>query len=198
MTVANTDTRELSMIGARRGRRFAGVAVFAALLLALATPAVADEPAGLLAGNVRGAEAAPIPSAHVYAYSLADFGLRKVLTDLAGRFQFAGLPAGLYHIVAFKPGFLPAVVALTRQTADRDQTLDLHLLPEDPAEPRNAEDYWEARSRIPPDVLREIETQSSLEAVWADLDSVGGFSRFETGVQARAGVTAPWARATRR
>ena len=175
------------MIGARRGRVLAGVAVFA-LLFALASPATAAEPSGLLAGNVRGAEAAPIPAVHVYAYSLADFELRKVLTDLAGRFQFAGLPAGLYHIVAFKPGFLPAVVALTRQTADRDQTLDLHLLPEDPTEPRNGEDYWLARSRIPPDVLREIETQSSLEAAWADLDSVGGFNRFETKMLAETGV----------
>ncbi len=187
MMVAKTEAGEHSTTGAWRGRRLAAGAVLAGLLLAAG--AVAEEPApGRLAGMVRGLEAAPIASAHVYAYSVADFKLHKVLTDLAGRFQFIGLPAGLYHIIAYKPGFVPAVVDLIRPAAEPHQTLEVHLLPAEPSDPRAGEDYWEARGRIPPDVLREIETQRSLEGNWADLDLVDSFDRFRTGVEASAGV----------
>lgn len=135
---------------------------------------VADGHPGHLSGNVRGGEA-PIASAHVYAYDLVNRELRQVLTDLAGRFQFLALPAGLYHIVAFKAGFVPAVVALTRPEADRPQVVDLHLTAEKQGEGRGGEDYWEVRSRIPPDVLRQIEMLELLgEAVPG-----GGGTRFD-------------------
>jgi hypothetical protein len=144
--------------------------------------------AGLLSGIVRSEEASPIDSAHVYTYSLADFKLRKSLTDVAGQFRFVSLPAGLYHIVAYKSGFLPAIVALTRPAADRTQVLDLHLVREDVGDTRAAEDYWGLRSRIPPDVLREIETLRVLEAALPGSRLELPAARFSTGVEASAGV----------
>lgn len=158
------------------------------LLLALAPAALAQGEAGLLSGVVRSAEAAPVVSVHVYAYSLGNFELRQVLTDVAGRFRFPALPAGLYHIVAYKSGFEPAVVALTRPGAERTQVLDLHLVPEEGGDTRGGEDYWEARSRIPPDVLREILTLQVLERSIAGNRLELPPSRFETGVEASAGV----------
>ena len=97
----------------------------------------------------------PLQAAGVYAYRLADLSLRKVVTDQAGRFSFASLPAGLYKIIAHKPGFVPAVVMLTRATASAYQQLELELTAEDPGELGEA-DFWQIRERIPRDVLREI------------------------------------------
>lgn len=97
----------------------------------------------------------PLQAAGVYAYRLADLSLRKVVTDQAGRFSFSSLPAGLYKIIAHKPGFVPAVVMLTRATANAYQQLELELTAEDPGELGEA-DFWQIRERIPRDVLREI------------------------------------------
>ncbi len=100
--------------------------------------------------------AAPLGAASVYAYQLADLSLQKVVTDAAGEFSFAGLPVGLYKIIAFKPGFVPTVVMLSRLAADARQFLDLELSPSaDRADAVGG--FWELREKIPSDVLRDIE-----------------------------------------
>ena len=104
-------------------------------------------------------EDAPLPAAGVYAYQLADLSVRKVLTDAKGNFLFQDLPAGLYKIIAHKPGFIPVVVMLTRTAAQNYQTVELQLTerPLGPANAKDGEDFWSVRSRIPGDVLRDIE-----------------------------------------
>jgi hypothetical protein len=79
-----------------------------------------------LAGRVLGSSA-PLPAAGVYAYQLADLTLYKVMSDPQGNFLFRDLPAGLYKIIAHKPGFLPAVILVTRTTAKAYQFLELQL-----------------------------------------------------------------------
>jgi hypothetical protein len=106
-------------------------------------------------GKVSGA-VAPIESASVYAYRLADLSLRRVLTDQQGRFTFGELPAGLYKVIAHKPGFVPAVVLLTRATAHAFQELEFELALEDGRKAGSAEDFWSVRQKIPADVLREM------------------------------------------
>ena len=106
-------------------------------------------------GRVLG-EIEPLSAARVYAYQLADFNLREVRTNEQGRFRFSDLPAGLYKIIAHKPGFVPAVVMLTRARSDTRQFLELQLAVEPPGEVRAGEDFWSIRDRIPADVLREI------------------------------------------
>jgi hypothetical protein len=98
----------------------------------------------------------PLQAAGVYAYRLADLSLRKVLTDQSGQFTFSTLPAGLYKIIAHKPGFVPAVVMLTRATASAYQQLELELSAEDLDALGTEVDFWQIRERIPRDVLREI------------------------------------------
>lgn len=115
-------------------------------------------------GQVLG-EAAPLPAAGVYAYQLADLSVRKVLTDAKGNFLFQDLPAGLYKIIAHKPGFIPVVVMLTRTAAQNYQFVELQLTerPLGPANAKDGEDFWSVRSRIPGDVLRDIEDGDRVE-----------------------------------
>jgi hypothetical protein len=131
----------------------------AALLLLTVTGAAAEgtRRAGV-AGKVAG-ESSPLRAAGVYAYQLADLTWRKVLTDANGAFLFQDLPAGLYKIIAHKPGFVPVVVLVTRSTAQTYQFLDLQLAEQETGDksPRPGEDFWSLRSQVPSDVLRDIE-----------------------------------------
>ncbi len=153
-----------------------------------ASPVVASQTSTGVGGTVRGLSATPIASAHVYAYSLADFNLQKAVTDKAGRFLFETLPAGLYRIVAYKSGFVPAVVALTRPAGDRNQVLDLNLAPDDRSAPGNGDDYWELRSSVPPDVLREIETAEVLQAATPAAELALPLGGYSSSLQAGTGV----------
>lgn len=132
----------------------------AALLFLVATSAAADGGARRagVAGRVAG-ESSPLRAAGVYAYQLADLTWRKVLTDANGAFLFQDLPAGLYKIIAHKPGFVPVVVLVTRSTAQTYQYLDLQLAEQEPGKDkaRAGEDFWSLRSQVPSDVLRDIE-----------------------------------------
>jgi len=126
------------------------------LLMGVTVPATAAQSdSGMLSGRVT-ADSAPLPSTLVYAYQLADLSLRKVVTDPAGRFLFDSLPAGLYKIIAFKPGFVPTVVRLARASAGLNQFLEVQLQAETAAAADSASDFWTAREQIPPDVLRQL------------------------------------------
>lgn len=110
-------------------------------------------------GRVVG-ESSPLRAAGVYAYQLADSSLHKAVTDQQGQFLFHSLPAGLYKIIAHKPGFTPVVVLLTRNTAQAYQFVELQLAEQEAAgrrQPGDDDDFWAIRARIPSDVLREIE-----------------------------------------
>jgi hypothetical protein len=171
-------------------------------LLVLATVAGSSEaiaqqpPAGAavgivepgLSGVVRASQATPIQGAHVFIYSLADATLQKILTDGVGRFQLRDLPAGLYQVIAYKSGFVPAMVALTRPAANRQQILELDLLPAE-REVAAGQDYWQIRGSLPGDVLRAIETLEVLQASVAGLDlDLPADARFRAGVEASAGL----------
>ena len=103
------------------------------------------------------AESAPLARASVYAYELAELDVKKVLSDGEGSFLFEQLPAGIYKLIAFKAGFEPAVVMLSRAGAEVQQFVELRLQHES-TESRDSEDYWSLRAQIPADVLRDIET----------------------------------------
>jgi hypothetical protein len=116
--------------------------------------AVSDRAPGV-AGQVRSA-ARPLDAAWVYLYDLADFHLDKAETDSAGHFLFDRLPEGLYKVIAYKRGFLPAVIQLTRSAAESYQFLDLELAEADTGGESTGESFWVVRSKIPADVLRQI------------------------------------------
>ncbi|HVG06925.1 MAG TPA: carboxypeptidase-like regulatory domain-containing protein [Thermoanaerobaculia bacterium] len=134
--------------------------ILALALLGGVSSARANEPNARpqgVGGRVLG-EANPLGAAGVYAYQLADLSLRKVQTDAQGNFLFQNLPAGLYKVIAHKPGFTPVVVMLTRTAANAYQFLDLQLAPQPrTAKGKGGDDFWAIRDRVPADVLHRIE-----------------------------------------
>ncbi|HEX5757775.1 MAG TPA: carboxypeptidase-like regulatory domain-containing protein [Thermoanaerobaculia bacterium] len=152
--------------------------VLALLLVGTAGAALA-EPArpAAVAGRVLG-KSSPLGAAGVYAYQLADLTLRKVSTDPQGNFLFRDLPAGLYKVIAHKAGFLPAVVLLTRTTAQTYQFVELQLAETGPGQAFASEDFWALRARIPADVLHEIDGQDLAHLTFA-AGSDGATARLE-------------------
>jgi len=130
-----------------------------AVLLAATAGLGAQEPdddSGRLAGHVT-TDASSLSQVNVFAYDLAELEMRKATTDVSGRFDFASLPAGLYKLIAFKAGFEPAIVMLSRAAADVTQFVELALEKQTVGDLRQGEGYWSLRDQIPPDVLREIQ-----------------------------------------
>lgn len=139
-------------------------------------------------GRVLG-EAAPLAAAQIYAYQLADLSLRKVKTDAQGNFLFQDLPAGLYKVIAYKTGFMPAVIMLTRTTAQAYQFLDVQLAQRQAGKGQAEDDFWSIRARVPADVLRDIEKdESPFELVSFDAPvAVSLSTNFQTEMQALTG-----------
>ena len=104
-------------------------------------------------------ERSPLAAAVVYVYQLADLSYRKARTDAQGNFLFKDLPAGLYKVIAHKTGFVPAVGMLTRATAQNYQLVELQLIERSRDTDGAGDDFWSVRSRIPGDVLREIDRE---------------------------------------
>ncbi|MEM7481576.1 MAG: carboxypeptidase-like regulatory domain-containing protein [Acidobacteriota bacterium] len=148
-----------------------------------------------IGGRVLGTKA-PLAAATVYAYQLTDSSFHKVSTDADGRFLFESVPAGLYKIIAHKPGFLPGVLKVKRITAEMDQFLELRLaeMKSDFSEP--ASGFWAARAGVPSDILREIEIATiAAETRRAAREGAAAFQvasalppRFETRMAVRSGV----------
>ncbi len=174
--------------------------LFGALAVAPATATASAVGAGALIGNpdAKGPSAAavvgkvvadrdPLVQATVYAYELADLSLKKAFTDRSGEFVFRSLPAGLYKIIAHKPGFVPAVTLLTRTTAGAYQYIDFALTP-DLEGVANGNDYWSIREKIPGDILREIQIAESLAE--DTFDRYAAVESFEAEMQALAGAGA--------
>jgi hypothetical protein len=145
---------------------------------------------GALSGHVK-SFSEPLPYSKVYAYHLADTSLRKVITDREGNFLIDHLPAGLYKVIAFQDGFLPAIALLSRTSGRLQQYLDLELV-EDAGQPIDDETgFWAVREKIPADVLRDLQHAQGEEPVMAaSLDLPPGLSprQIETRMQAVAGL----------
>ncbi len=176
----------------------AGLIALAAAPLAAESPSTAPASGASLPGSalattgyVRGqvrVESAPLPGSQVYAYQLADLSLRKVAADQDGRFSFESLPAGLYKIVAFKPGFIPGVALLTRASSDAAQFLEMELRGRDNAADSST-DFWSVRKQIPTDVLRDIDLASAVyegDPVLPRVDRLSAQMRTVTGVDSLA------------
>lgn len=145
--------------------------------------------AGAVAGRVLG-QRLPLGSAVVYAYRMADLTLQKVSTDGQGNFRFDQLPSGLYKIIAHKAGFLPQVLLLTRSTASAYQFLELQLARRDAAANATGDDFWSVRSKIPSDVLRDLE-HGPLDQLAQSLEPLSvpsAFASFRTEMEAVSGV----------
>ncbi|HEX2224214.1 MAG TPA: carboxypeptidase-like regulatory domain-containing protein, partial [Thermoanaerobaculia bacterium] len=150
-------------------------------------------------GRVLG-ETSPLSAAGVWAWQLSDLKHFKVETDAQGNFRFDQLPAGVYQILAHKAGFDPVLVKLHRATADAYQFVELQLVQ---ARARKAgpksgpagDDFWSVRSRVPSDILRDMEGWAPADDVLASLAPLPGspegglpLAGFQTQVEAMAGI----------
>jgi len=145
---------------------------------------------GTLAGQVKGTSL-PLSFSKVYVYHLSDQSLTKVVTDAEGNFRFDSLPAGLYKVIAFKDGFIPAIALITRTKREAEQYLNLELASETAAAGGREDGFWAVREKIPSDVLRdlEIEERTLQAAARSDIQTrVIAPYMLEARMQAIAGV----------
>ncbi len=122
---------------------------------ALASP---PPPAPPISGIVRHLER-PIAGALVVFYNLGDTSLTRSRTASDGTFVLASAPVGVYDLIAYKRGFVPALVRFWHQgQAEGVSAVRIQLAARGPtpAGPAAAENLWELRGRLPADVLREI------------------------------------------
>ena len=83
-----------------------------------AANAALEGPEGL-AGMVL-SNRSPLSAARVYAYQVSDLSLSRATTGGDGTFLFNALPAGVYKIIAYKSGFVPAIALVTRAAQQGD------------------------------------------------------------------------------
>jgi hypothetical protein len=117
-----------------------------------------------ISGVVRSVET-PVSGALVIFYNLADASLTRARTAADGTFVLASAPIGVYDLIAYKRGFVPALVRLWHQaSAPSLSSVSIELAAAGKAvRGKTAPDIWELRDRLPSDVLREINMADSEE-----------------------------------
>ena len=170
------------------------ILTFALLMACFCGLALAEDAArpasGSLVGQVTGS-AAPLSYSKVYVYHLSEQNLSKVVTDPDGNFRFDKLPAGLYKVIAFKDGFVPAIALLTRSTRQANQYLNLDLAEESREPGKDTVGFWNVREKIPSDVLRDVEMEEVTRRAMARsgiTSTIVDPLQLKTSMQAIAGV----------
>jgi len=105
----------------------------------------------------------PIGGALVILYNLGDTSLTRSRTAPDGTFVLASAPVGVYDLVAYKSGFLPALVRLWHQPASAGVSavrIQLAVRSGSARGRKEAASVWELRDKLPADVLREIELEA--------------------------------------
>jgi hypothetical protein len=109
----------------------------------------------------------PIAGALVIFYNLGDTTLTRSRTSPDGTFVVASAPVGVYDLIAYKRGFVPALVRFWHQALPEGvSAVHIRLAPKNPismSTPRDSS-LWELRDRLPADVLREISLEEAAEA----------------------------------
>jgi hypothetical protein len=110
----------------------------------------------------------PIAGALVILYNLGDTSLARSRTAPDGTFVMASAAVGVYDLVAYKKGFLPALVRVWHQPIAEGVSsvrIQLAAKAERPADlnRKASSSVWELRDKLPADVLREIALEAGAE-----------------------------------
>ncbi len=156
-----------------RRRRAAAFAWFLPVCISggwsLAAPAPSPVLASPLAPPISGIVSHlenPIGGALVILYNLGDTSLTRSRTAPDGTFVLASAPVGVYDLVAYKSGFLPALVRLWHQPASAGVSavrIQLAVRSGSARGRKEAASVWELRDKLPADVLREIELEAGAQ-----------------------------------
>ena len=133
----------------------------------VASPVLASPLAPPISGIVSHLES-PIAGALVVFYNLGDTSLARSRTATDGTFVMASAPVGVYDLVAYKKGFLPALVRVWHQPVpDGVSSVRIHLASKSESaagrDPRASSSVWDLRDKLPSDVLREIALEAGAE-----------------------------------
>ncbi len=145
-------------------RRFSAFAIATIVALsAVAAHAQTQLPAMLkVLGSVT-IPAGPAENALVIALNLEDFAAVQTYTGTDGSFSLPKLRNGIYRVIALKQGFIPATATVVPTRSHHKVTL--RMADEKSARARSrAQEIWEIRGSLPPDVLREVDRVLAGEA----------------------------------
>ena len=144
--------------------------LFGAGAIATAAPPAAPP----ISGIVRHLEQ-PIAGAVVIFYNLGDTTLTRSRSAPDGTFVLATAPVGVYDLIAYKKGFLPALVRFWHQAVpERVSSVEIRLAAagRGPGAVSTPSTLWDLRDRVPADILREIALEEVAEAPAASLDRI--------------------------
>ena len=133
----------------------------------VSSPVLASPAAPPISGIVSHLES-PIAGALVILYNLGDTSLARSRTAPDGTFVMASAAVGVYDLVAYKKGFLPALVRVWHQPIAEGVSsvrIQLAAKAEPPADLNHKafSSVWELRDKLPSDVLREIALEAGAE-----------------------------------
>ncbi len=126
-----------------------------AVLASPASPEVSLPSAVQILGSVTNA-ARPISQALVIALDLNTFEAIQTYSTPDGSFILPPLRAGVYKIIALKQGFLPATTTIVPTRPDHRVSLKLQTEKQGKGK-SSAQEIWEIRGSLPPDILREVD-----------------------------------------
>ena len=142
-----------------------------------------------ISGVVRSVQL-PVAGALVIFYNLADASLTRASTSADGTFVVSSAPVGVYDLIAYKKGFVPALVRLWHQAAPQQVSslsIELAAAGKNPAARSGQANptFWELRDRLPADVLREINIAASEDADKPAASSVHQIAQAQTQAAAK-------------
>ncbi|HKF45456.1 MAG TPA: carboxypeptidase-like regulatory domain-containing protein [Thermoanaerobaculia bacterium] len=136
-----------------------------ALAAPTASPVLASPVAPPISGIVSHLEK-PISGALVILYNLGDTSLSRSRTATDGTFVLASAPVGVYDLVAYKKGFVPALVRLWHQAPSEGISavrIQLAARNEKASSNDPTASVWELREKVPADVLRELSIEAAAD-----------------------------------
>jgi hypothetical protein len=136
-----------------------------ALAAPTASPVLASPAAPPISGIVSHLER-PISGALVILYNLGDTSLSRSRTSMDGTFVLASAPVGVYDLVAYKKGFVPALIRLWHQAPSEGISavrIQLAARNEKAGGLDPVSSVWELREKVPADVLRELSIEAGAQ-----------------------------------
>jgi TonB family protein len=132
---AHLERRFASMLNPKIDRRasstkvklFTSIVALCVLLPVAALRLPAQYESGKFAGTIYDPSGAAIPNATIIVIDHVADTRDMTTSDAAGKFQFTGLPAGVYEFEVMKPGFKLYTVPTLTLDRGRDFTLDANL-----------------------------------------------------------------------